>query len=558
MKLARKLTFAFLAVWLPTAVGTALVFRALDRQIEARITARLDDVVRQVESGVERELGRLTATVDAIRRDSARELDAWAATSTHAIASPLALTAPAADALDLLTVVDWALEPDGMVVLSRHLPASRGFPAPDFATRADAAGFAAVTIAGNPPPAVPALVRVVPLPAGSTPPRVSIVAGTRLDGGWLETTARLSRARVGVRGDALDDPVWLGALVEGDHVARRQIALDGVAAGRAGALELAIDYAPWAELRDTFARWALATLSLSAALALALGVALARRIQRPIGELSSAAQRVADDDLEVRVDARGHDEVADLARVFNDMVAELARNRQRVARAERLAAWREVARRVAHEVKNPLSPIRMAVENVRKAVRREHPDTAAIVERSTDTVLAEVAAIDRLVSEFSELARMPPPKFAPARWPDLLSEVAARYDGVFPGVTLTVDCDLAAPSSVDRDRVVRALSNLVKNAGEALDGRPGHIRLTARRVGEVVEVAVEDDGPGLPTSAAEAFAPYATTKRQGTGLGLAIVERIALEHGGDVRHEPRSPRGAVFVMGFGDGRGPPG
>lgn len=551
MKLRGKLTFAFLAVWLPTAVGAALVFRALDRQIEARIEARLDDVVRQVESGVERKLAELDATVDRVRGDSARELNRWVATSTAAITSPLSLGARAADTAELLTVVDWALEPDGIVVYARHLPAARGFPAPDYATRTRASGFATVTVSGNPPPAVPALVHVEPLSApGESAPRASVVAGTRLDAGWLETTARLARAHIGVRSGATEAPVWLGEPIAGGHVARRQVPLPGAISGRDGALELAIDYGPWAELRDTFARWSLGTLGSSAAIALVLGVLLARRIQRPVADLSRAAKRVADDDLEVRVSPRGRDEVADLARVFNDMVGELARNRQRVARAERLAAWREVARRVAHEVKNPLSPIRMAVENVRKAVRREHPDTAAIVERSTDTVLAEVAAIDRLVSEFSELARMPPPRFAPARWPELLAAVAARYDGVFPGVTIRVDCAVETPGNVDRDRMLRALSNLVKNAGEALGGRPGHIVLSARRAGNALEIAVEDDGPGLETSAAEAFSPYATTKREGTGLGLAIVERIALEHDGEVRHEPVAPHGARFVLGF--------
>lgn len=552
--LRAKLTLALLSVWLPVAVGAAVVFGELDREMRARIGSRLDEVDRALTDALDRERARLDAAVQTMLSDPVdRTLPNWAGTPPEALTSQLDLRSASAPGVEILSVIDWELEPGGVVVYSRHLPADVGFPPPRWVQRRAGDGYAPVLVrsrGGHPPSPVPALVRVVTVPGPDGSPRLGVVAGTRLDGAWLVELARLAKAQILLEGPGLDRAVPVGDSTPAPPAPTRTQRLSGIVPGRFASMELRVDPGPWVRIRRQFGRWSLGALCVSAAVALVGAWLMARRLGQPVAELSEAARRVGRGDLDARVQPRSRDEVGELGRRFNDMVDELAQTRSRLARAERVAAWREVARRVAHEVKNPLSPIRMAVENMRRSVRGQHPDTLGIVERSTDAVLAEVASIDRLVSEFSSFARMPTPRLAPTEWASIIDELIARYQGSFDGVALSraVQLPPGRASSVDREQMIRALSNLVKNAGEALAGRPGRIELAAAAVPGGVEVSVTDDGPGLPGNAADAFAPYATTKPEGTGLGLAIVEHVAVEHGGEVRYEPVTPHGARFTI----------
>lgn len=556
MKLRGRLALAFAAVWLPTALGAGLGYRQIDLRLRQAIDAQLATAVKTTRAAVERELARIDAELTGLVEGDPDRFGGLASTR----AGPLDVRALESLRLDVSALIDWS-SPEGVVVVSAHLPASSGFAAPPYASVDGAAGVASVMVRGNPPRSVPALVRVrsvpSPQPAEGSPP-ASIIGGVRLDGRWLEDLARLAGVRVGLSESASAEVRWFGPEPSSSAVATRTVPLPRLPGGPLAALQIVVDYGPWARVRASAAAWAAGSLAASAVLAIALALALAQRLGRPIADLAGAARRVAAGDLETRVPARGSDEVAQLAGVFNEMVTDLERSRSRLARAERLAAWREVARRVAHEVKNPLSPIRMAVENVRKSVRRQHPDTAAIVERSTNTVLEEVRSIDRLVSEFAELARLPPPRFEAVAWAPLLEDLRARHDGVFPGVKthLRVEVRTDRASRLDAEQILRALSNLVKNAGEALDPGPGRIEIGVREAGGGVEVWVEDDGPGLSVEPELAFQPHATSKASGSGLGLAIAEQIVMEHGGDLRHEPVSPSGARFVAFLPDAPGP--
>jgi nitrogen fixation/metabolism regulation signal transduction histidine kinase len=232
--------------------------------------------------------------------------------------------------------------------------------------------------------------------------------------------------------------------------------------------------------------------------------------------------------------------------VFDDITVML--------QAQREAAWGEVARRLAHEIKNPLTPIRLSAERMRhKLLPSMNEEDAQLLDRGTETIVQQVEAMKEMVNAFSEYARAPRFEMAELDLNPLVTEVTDLYRAQVAGrgVTLDVVLDPALPRIVaDRGRLRQLLHNLLTNAVEALEGQPvGEIsvrtRLTERGGEAVAEVAVEDNGPGFQRDlVGQMFDPYVTTKARGTGLGLAIVRKIVEEHGGHVEAENRGRGGA--------------
>jgi nitrogen fixation/metabolism regulation signal transduction histidine kinase len=237
------------------------------------------------------------------------------------------------------------------------------------------------------------------------------------------------------------------------------------------------------------------------------------------------------------------------------MTAALGATRRRALEAERRAAWEEAARRVAHEVKNPLSPIRAAVENLSRARERGEEVFAEVFPLETATILEEVERLRRLVDEFSRFARLPRPVLAPTRLDRLVGEAARRQASGSPvRLELELDADLP-PVSCDADQVAGVVANLTANALRAMKGSEGTLRVSLRRAAsegrEFAEILVEDEGPGLGAEErARVFEPYWTTKKrgEGAGLGLAIALRVAREHGGSLVALERSAPGAAFRL----------
>jgi nitrogen fixation/metabolism regulation signal transduction histidine kinase len=234
------------------------------------------------------------------------------------------------------------------------------------------------------------------------------------------------------------------------------------------------------------------------------------------------------------------------------MLEDLAATRRRLAATTRVAAWREVARRVAHEVKNPLAPIRAAVETLRRLRAREDPAFDGYFDEATRTVLDEVKRINDIVTEFTRFARLPPPKPVELDLAAVARDVVKLHEAGVGGLKLRVEAGKIPRVMADRDQIVQVLTNLVQNAIDAIrgDGREqGEVRVVVERVDkERVAIGVRDDGPGVaPEMIARLFEPYATSKAHGTGLGLAIAQRIAVEHGGELSYVPRS-KGAEFRM----------
>ena len=351
-----------------------------------------------------------------------------------------------------------------------------------------------------------------------------------------EEIAVLSRAFNRMTGDLQDQQAALTRANEDAQDRRRFIeaVLSGVSAGVVGL--------------DPLGRVSVMNARAATLLGLEERAALGRPLAAVAPELSEliCASRPsgsdADSELDVvrggetrrlRVRASGRSETG-LVLTFDDIT--------RLLTAQRNAAWRDVARRIAHEIKNPLTPIQLSAERIRRRYRKEITSDLDTFDKCTETIIRQVGDIGRMVDEFSSFARMPAPKLADENARDLLSQAVFAQRVAHPDIE--VDCETPegpVPLTCDRGLVAQALLNVLKNAGEAVAARlavrpdpPGRILARLRVEEGAVVFDVEDNGVGLPVKDRERLTePYVTTREKGTGLGLAIVKRILEEHGGE-------------------------
>jgi signal transduction histidine kinase len=278
---------------------------------------------------------------------------------------------------------------------------------------------------------------------------------------------------------------------------------------------------------------------------------VARRISGPISALTAATRRVAEGDLATRVAAVSRDELQTLVDSFNHMAGDLDRQRRDLERSNRLATWADMARQVAHEVKNPLTPIQLSAEHLRRVWRDRRSEFEGALEACTTTILQQVATLREIVTEFSAFARPPaavPEAQAPLR---LVEEVLAPYRTVLPpGVSLSVSAESDLPAiEGDRRLLGRAVVNLVENALQAVGDR-GRIQVGLRtsEARSRVELTVTDSGPGIDAALVErVFEPFFSTKSGGSGLGLPLVRKIVEDHGGGVALA-RLPEGGTRAL----------
>ena len=289
-------------------------------------------------------------------------------------------------------------------------------------------------------------------------------------------------------------------------------------------------------------------------LAILLSSWAAARMTRPVVQLSRAAQEVAAGNWDTRVEIPGGDEVAQLAESFNRMTAELLTQKERLVQTERVAAWRELARRLAHELKNPLFPLQLTVENLMRARTQSPAQFDEVFHESSSTLLAEISNLKTIIGRFSEFSKMPHPQLQPVQVNEILRGVAKLYQAQLqaPGrapivCRLELDASLGAIGA-DPDLLHRALSNLVLNAMDAmLNGGTLTLRTRRHDGGAIIEVA--DTGSGLtPEECERIFTPYYTSKQHGTGLGLAIVQSVVSDHGGRISVQSEPGQGTTFVI----------
>jgi nitrogen fixation/metabolism regulation signal transduction histidine kinase len=283
---------------------------------------------------------------------------------------------------------------------------------------------------------------------------------------------------------------------------------------------------------------------------------IAARVSRPIEQLARAAEQVASGNWEAHVPERGRDEVGVLARSFNHMTAQLVGQRERLVQTERVAAWRELARRLAHELKNPLFPLQLTVENLVRARQLPEDEFDEVFRESTQTLGMEIANLKTIIARFSDFSKMPKPELERIDARDAIERVRSLYEAAGAGTDLDAkkirfDEQLSAkpmPLDADPELLHRALSNLVLNAMDAMP-EGGTLTLSAQPKGETVELRVADTGQGMtPEECERLFTPYYTTKQHGTGLGLAIVQSVVADHGGAISVESRTGGGATFVI----------
>lgn len=492
--------------------------------------------------------------------------------------------------LDFLEIVG----PDGNVISSAQWPARFGYPEPAAAQSAQ-----------------PAFLKREDLPDGSTAlglfavravrgaePAVNLVGGRRLDqtfladlpvapgmqvylyadAGTATTSATLQppatspafdpRHLVASNGEVLAAGKYQAIISTAIHSGRQTSAILYLTSRREDSV-----YATAIPLKnDTGAVLAVLTVVLSRAemvaaqqhirsisysvatagilLSIVMSLWIAARVSRPIEQLARAAGEVAAGNWQTEVPDTGRDELGVLARSFNHMTSELSSQRDRLLQTERVAAWRELARRLAHELKNPLFPLQLTVENLSRARQLPAEEFDEVFRESTHTLTMEIANLKTIIGRFSDFSKMPRPELEHIDARDVIERVRSLYAaGAQNGMRFEVDV-AQEPMTLDADPELlhRALSNLVLNAQDAMPAG-GVLTLSAKPAGDQVEIRVSDTGPGLtPEECERLFTPYYTTRQHGTGLGLAIVQSVIADHKGKIAVESRAGEGATFII----------
>lgn len=283
--------------------------------------------------------------------------------------------------------------------------------------------------------------------------------------------------------------------------------------------------------------------------AIGLSLYMSRSVTFPMLEIADAAKSVASGNFDVNLERQSDDEISTLYRSFNSMTRQLKENRDAMYFAQKLNAWREVSRKILHEIKNPLTPIRLSAERIRRHYNEQKEDLGGAIIKGTDTIIEEVTAIKRILDEFTNFARLP--EVSPE--PNDLNHAVRGYAGFYHGferVKFELKLDESLPAVLfDKLLLRQAALNIIKNAVEAMSGN-GTIEISTGKINDATAfLSVRDFGPGIsPDDIPRLFEPTFTRRKGGTGLGLSIVEKIALDHRGRVYCKSKAGEGAVFTI----------
>lgn len=303
-------------------------------------------------------------------------------------------------------------------------------------------------------------------------------------------------------------------------------------------------------------RQILKTAAVVAFAAVLIGLLLAwwvsKRITRPVEELANGARDVASGRWDTHIDVQGSDEIGELASAFNHMTNTLAAQKEKLVQTERVAAWRELARRLAHELRNPLFPMQITLENLQRARQLGPAQFNEVFAEGTATLKAELANLNSIVGRFSDFSKMPAPQFARVNVNETLRNAVRLFEPQFtavgkPSITTEFFLTESLPEiDADPDLLHRAFQNLVLNALDAMPAG-GSLTLRTSDAADAVRIEVSDTGKGLtPEECSRLFTPYYTTKQLGTGLGLAIVQSVIADHHGTISVSSEEGRGATF------------
>jgi signal transduction histidine kinase len=567
-------TIVVLTTW-TVSVSARRAFEALDAQRTAVLVAECrrefakqgDDVAARVERMAESDVLRRTAIdVGNARVDRAALVNE---------AAPLA----SAHGLDFLDIV----AADGTIVSSAHWPARFGYKHPSAARVRSADRGAFLDVVELPRETALALVAARGVSAGGER-RLLVIGGRRLDHQFLQSFALPEGMRVMLyrniepeivrqqlvdsRGQVADagalEPVVARVRQQGQERVETihwpdgpetvdAIPLPGRDGAVLGVLLVGSSGRALASLVNRI-RWSGAVFgAVGLVLGFGLSYLVAARVTRPVEQLADAARAVSAGRWDVHVsDDNASGEIADLARAFDGMTTELVEQRERLVQAERVAAWRELARRLAHELKNPLFPLRITADNLRRSRSLPPKEFQEIFEEGLAALSTGLANLNAVVAQFADFAKMPTPNFTHVSPNQVVRETLTLFRAQLeqpgrPAVDMSVDLDPAAGTiRADADQLKRALQNLLLNAIDAMP-EGGALTVRTRRTGNGLRLDVADTGTGLTDEECKRlFTPYYTTKQHGTGLGLAIVQSVVADHAGRIWVESKPGRGTTF------------
>ena len=569
----RLLLMFTVAIAASAAVVDLLVLGSTRRVFERSETQRAEALVVQFRNEFDRRRRELVRTVDAIAAsDAARNIAIQPDyTQYYDYAAPEAATHD----LDLLELV----AADGAIVSSAQWPARFGYKE-DWLTSGEDWKLRGAFLRREelPQGGTLALVAVGTATVGDR--KLYVVGGRELDREFLSTLVLPAGMRVllyrnlearftppeliDAAGPAAD-PALLRPLIEQVQLERREssrivgsgaaaesfhaVPLPGLDRDVLGVLLIASSRRELVKLENSLVQTGIIVAAAGILLGIALSWWAAARVTRPMHRLAESAGRVAAGDWTTTVDVSSADEIGTLARAFNRMTGELVAQRERLVQAERVAAWRELARRLAHELKNPLFPLQITVENMLRA-RDRHPEQFDEVFREgAATLLAELAQLKQIVGRFSDFARMPAPEIQPVEFNALVADTLKLFAAQLAQARVQAVTELDAAVRtvpVDPEQMTRVLRNLMLNAIDAMP-EGGTLTVRTAAVPSGVRLEIADTGQGLtPEECARLFTPYYTTKTHGTGLGLAIVQSVVSDHGGRISVASEKGRGSTF------------
>ena len=575
----RLLLISGLAVAGAVALVTGAVSISARRAFDRADQVRRDALLEQFRNELQIQSAEIASKVDRVAASEPMTRIAIEATRREPDYSPWLNEAQmqaetlSLDFLDLLS-------PSGDIVSSAHWPARFGYRNDWVSLPADAQeANAFLTRVPTPDGQATGLVAVRSASAGEA--RAYVAGGKRLDAAFLSSLHLAPGARVFLAFSlaqilGIDQPERLAGLVgkvlhsgqpsttvvqwTGDRASAESFYGMPLARGSnvLGVLLVGNSLREQVILERSILKTGIIVGASGILLGLLLGWWVTERVTRPVERLASGARSISSGDWSVRIEAKSGDELGDLARAFNQMTEQLIAQRDRAIQAERVAAWRELARRLAHELKNPLFPLQITIENLQRARDAGPAQFDEIFHESTATLLAELAQLKTIIGRFSDFARMPPPVLQPTNVNEVVSGVMKLFDaqlsknGASNGASkihaLTEFDSSLPPIPADSDQLGRALRNLILNAMDAMpEGGTLTVRTRASESGVRIEVA--DSGQGLTSEECERlFTPYYTTKQHGTGLGLAIVQSVVSDHHGRISVTSEPGRGATFVL----------
>ncbi|MBI9100701.1 MAG: HAMP domain-containing protein, partial [Spirochaetaceae bacterium] len=286
-------------------------------------------------------------------------------------------------------------------------------------------------------------------------------------------------------------------------------------------------------------------------LALLTAFTLSEDVTVPIERLEKATKRVADGDYSFRILSPSNDELAILISSFNQMINELELSRIKILQTEKVTTWQEIAQRLAHEIRNPLTPIKLAAQRVQRKINT--PNIETILDSSMNIIITEVESLDSMLQQFRNFARLPKLEPTSIKLCELIYDSIKIYSDTIPTITFDVTpIDENIRVNVDKNQMKQVFVNLYKNAIEAMNNRGTiYIRtdIVLKGYTHFCRIQIQDEGIGISREDSEkVFHPYFTTKENGTGLGLSIIERIVFDHKGRIWLESKVGSGTTFYI----------